>query len=165
MPQPIPAARPGGARRAGARAASALLALVVATPLSATVWTRSNLSVKIPRGGQVELENASYASREWSVALKALELKSVSRPVNGVVMAIFSFHYTNTDKEPHYVAVTVRCLDAKRQERTRFTASATLQADRADGGTFEISAKLRESDWNLSTWARIVVDFLSTPEG
>ena len=147
------------------RAAVALLALLLGSPLLATVWSRRNLSVKVPRGGSVELENASYASREWTVSLKALEVKTPSRAVNGVVTAVWLFHYTNTDKEPHYVSVTVRCLDGRRQERTHFTAIATLQPDQPDGATFEISAKMQENDWSLTTWAKIVVDFLSTPKG
>lgn len=165
VPLPTPAGRPGGVRRFGIRAAAALLALLLGAPLLATVWSRRNLSVKVPRGGTVELENASYASREWTVSLRALEVKTPARPVNGTVTAVWVFHYTNTDSEPHYVAVTVRCLDAKRQERNHFTAIATLQPDQPDGATFEIAAKLPENDWSLTIWAKVVVDFLSTPQG
>lgn len=164
VPLPTPASRQGG-RRFVIRAAAALLALLVGSPLLATVWSRRNLSVKVPRTGTVELENASYASREWTVSLKALEVKTPTRPVNGTVTAVWVLHYTNTDSEPHYVSVTVRCLDAKRQERNHFTAIATLQPDQPDGATFDIAAKMQESDWKVTTWAKVVVDFLSTPQG
>lgn len=165
VPAPTSAARERGARRPGTIVAAGLLALLAATPLLATVWTRSNLTVKIPRGGRVELENASYAARDWSVALTELEVREDSRSAQGIVAATWSFRYTNTDKEPHYVLVTVKCLDAKRVERSRFATKATLQADQPDGARVEIVAKLREEDWKSSTWAKIVVDFLSSPEG
>lgn len=165
VPAPTSAARERGARRPGSAVASGLLALLVATPLLATVWTRSNLTVRIPKGGRVELENASYAARDWSVALTSLEVRQGPRPVQGTVTATWSFHYTNTDKFPHYVLLTVKCLDGKRSERARFTARATLLADQPNGARVEIEAKIREEDWNQSTSARIVVDFLSSPEG
>ncbi|MDL1950814.1 hypothetical protein FBQ97_13510 [Acidobacteria bacterium ACD] len=149
----------------GVRTGAAALALLVATPLLATVWTRANLTVRIPKGGRVELENASYRARDWSVALTALEVREESRPSMGSVTTVWTFHYTNTDKEPHHVTLKVRCLDAKRGERSSFSAQAVLQADRPDGAKLEISAKMREGDWNISAWARVVVDFLSGPEG
>ena len=120
---------------------------------------------RIPKGGRVALENASYAGRDWSVALTALEVKEDSRPVAGVVTTVWTFQYTNTDREPHYIALKVRCLDARRNEQTRFMVKATLLGDRPNGDRVEIRAGVRESDWQLSAWANLVVDFLSTPEG
>lgn len=147
------------------RAVAALLALLVASPLPATVWTRSNLTIRIPKGSRAQLENVSYSARDWTVALTAVEVREDARPAQGTVTAVWVFHYTNTDKEPHYVALSVKCLDAKRNERTRFATTATLQADRPNGGHVEILARTREDDWNLSAWAKVVVDFLSSPEG
>jgi hypothetical protein len=165
VPTPPSAARERGSRRPGTLAGAALVALLVATPLLATVWTRSTFTVRIPKNGRVELENASYTARDWSVALTQLEVRPDGPPVQGLVTAIWSFHYTNTDKEPHYVSVTVRCLDAGRNERTRFVAKATLQADRPDGARVDIPTKMRESDWDHSAWAKVVADFLSGPTG
>jgi len=165
VPLPAPAARPGGARSAWTCAAGAVLALLLAGPLLATIWARRSLSVKVPKGGRVELENASYASREWAVSLKALEVKADSRPVNGTAPTVWVFYYTNTDAEPHYVSVSVRCLDAKHVERSRFEAAATLQPGHPDGAAFEVVARMPEDDWRASTSAKVVVDFLSTPKG
>lgn len=165
VPAPASVARGSVFRSFVTPAAAGLLALLVAAPLVATVWTRSNLMVKIPKGGRVELENASYAARDWSVALTALAVREDSRPAQGVVATTWSFRYTNTDKDDHYVSVRVVCLDAKRVETARFVAKATLQANQPDGANAEIVAKVREADWKSSSWARVVVDFLSTPEG
>lgn len=161
----VPSIRLRGSRELCVRAGAVALALLVAAPLLATVWTRANLTVRIPKGGRVDLENASYRARDWSVALTALEVREESRPSMGVLTTVWTFHYTNTDKEPHHVALKVRCLDVKRGERSSFSAQAVLQADRPDGGKLEISAKMREDDWAVSAWTRVVVDFLSGPEG
>lgn len=161
----IRAGRPGGAGRLGTRAAAAALALLLAAPVAATVWTRSSLSVRIPKGGRVALENASYATRDWTVALTALEVRTDPRPVNGIVTTVWVFHYTNSDRDPHHVALSVRCLDARRAERTRFNAKATLLSDQPDGAWLEVKAMMAEGDWNQSSWAKVVVDFLSSAEG
>ena len=145
---------------------AAALALLLASPLLATVWNRSKAVFQLPKGsGRVEIANASYAARDWSVALKALEIKEVSRPVGGSVTVVWVFHYTNTDKEPHYAALGVQCLDARRAERARFEAKVTLEANRPDGGTVEVSARLQQETWAASSSARVVIDFLSTKEG
>jgi hypothetical protein len=165
-PEPPPATRPGGVRPAGARVAVAALALfLAAAPLAATVWTRSNSQVRIPKGTRVELDGASYATRDWSVSMTALEVKDGSRSADGVVTTSWVFHYANTDREPHFVSVTVRCLDNLRKERSRFTAKSTLQANLPDGATLEIQARIPEAEWKASVIARVVIDFLSSPEG
>jgi hypothetical protein len=165
-PALAPATRPGGVRRVGVRVAVAALALLLAAaPLAATVWTRSNLQVRIPKGTRVELDGASYATRDWSVSMTALEVKDGSRSADGVVTTSWVFSYTNTDREHHFVSVTVRCLDNQRKERMRFTAKATLQANRPDGATLEIQARIPEAEWKSSVIARVVIDFLSSPEG
>jgi hypothetical protein len=164
-PTPTAAARKRGRGRPGTLAAAALVALLVATPLLATVWTRSTFTVRLPKNGPAELENASYSSRDWSVALTQLEVRLDGPSVGGIVTAVWSFRYTNTDTEPHYVSLNVKCLDSGRNERTRFVAKATLQADRPDGARVEIPTKMRESDWDHSAWAKIVADFLSGPNG
>jgi hypothetical protein len=144
----------------------AALALLLATaPLSATVWTRSTLQVKIPKGSRVELDGASYAARDWSASMTALEVVGGARSAEGVVATSWFFHYTNTDREPHFVSMTVRCLDNQRKERMRFTAKATLQANRSDGAKVEIQARIPEAEWKSSVFARVVIDFLSSPEG
>jgi hypothetical protein len=166
VPEPAPATRPGGARSVGVRVVLGALALLLAAaPLAATVWTRSNLPVRIPKGTKVALDGASYATRDWSVALTALEVRDGARSADGVLATSWLFHYTNTDREPHFVSVTVRCLDNHRKERTRFTAKSTLQANRPDGATLEIQARIPEAEWKASVVARVVIDFLSSPEG
>lgn len=144
-----------------------LLALLLTAPLAATVWSRRNLSVRIPKTAPVTLEDATYSGRDWSVSLTALEAKPdpgrAAAP--GSLGTIWTFHYTNTDREPHYVAVTVRCLDLQRKERSLFKANVTLLADRPDGAKAEIAVKMREADWSAAAMARIMVDFLSGPEG
>ena len=165
VPVPTSATCPEGARRLSVRVAAAVLALLLATPLFATVWTRSNVVIRIPKGGRVDLENASYAARDWSVALTALEVREEGRTAEGNVTTVWVFHYTNTDKQPHYASVRVQCLDLKRNERSRFDATLTLDADSPTGATVEIKAKLQESNWSASALARVVVDFLSTKEG
>ncbi len=97
--------------------------------------------------------------------MTALEVKGTSAPVDGTVAVVWVLHYTNTDREPHYAAVSVRCLDASRAERARFEATVTLEADRPGGGIVEISSKVREDAWRASSIARIVIDFLSAKEG
>jgi hypothetical protein len=165
-PASAPATRPGGVRPAGVRVAVAALALLLAAaPLAATVWTRSNLQVRIPKGTRVELDGASYATRDWSVSMTALEVKDGSRSADGSIMTSWVFHYTNTDREHHFASVTVRCLDNQRKERMRFTAKATLQANRPDGGTLEIQARIPDAEWKSSVIARVVIDFLSSPDG
>jgi hypothetical protein len=141
-----------------------LFALLLAAELPATVWTRSNLMIRIPKGTRVELEGASYSTRDWTVALTALEVKDDRTPVQGMVTPIWVVHYKNTDKEPHFVSLTVRCLDNQRADRARFTMTGTLQPNPTDG-TFEVSAKTRAEEWQVSVWARVLADFLSTPTG
>lgn len=122
--------------------------------------------VQIPKGARrMEVPNASYAARDWSVAVKAIELKETSRPVQGAVTVVWVIHYTNTDSQPHYAALSIRCLDARRAERARFDTTVTLEANRAGGGTVEISSSVREGEWKASSLARVVVDFLSSKEG
>ena len=143
----------------------AALAFLATAPLLATVWTRANVQLRIPKGGRAAIEDASYSGRDWSVALTAVAVREEARPAPGLVSVVWTFHYTNTDKEPHYAAVTVRCLDVKRGERARFSANLVLQADTGAGEKFEVRAKLNEAAWRDSAAARIVVDFLSGPNG
>jgi len=162
---PAPAARPRPRARLAGRAAAAGLLLLLAVPVGATVWTRSTLTFLIPKGGKVALEDASYATRDWSVALTALEVKTAPRAEGGLLKTTWTFHYRNTDREPHYIALNVRCLDARRMERARFTATAVLQADQPGGATTDVVARVREEQWSVAPWAKVVVDFLSGPEG
>lgn len=163
--RPNPAGIAGG--RLATRAAAALLALLLAAPLLATVWTRASIRARIAKGGRVALEDASYAGRDWNAALTALEVKQVADRTAGagMVATTWTFHYTNSDREPHYVALNVSCLDAAGRERFRFKATATLLAERAGGGTVEVGVKMREGDWSSTSVAKIVADFLSSPEG
>ena len=149
----------------GGRLAAAALALLVATPVLATVWTRSSVQLRIPKGARATIEDVSDSGRDWTISVTALEVREETRPGPGLVSITWTFHYTNTDKEPHYAALTVRCLDVKRGERARFSANVVLQAETSDGGKFEIRAKMDESAWRDSSSARVVVDFLSDPTG
>ena len=63
------------------RLAAALLALLLASPLLATVWTRASTRTRIAKGGSVPLEDVSYAGRDWSAAITA-----VIRPVATAVI-------------------------------------------------------------------------------
>lgn len=165
-PRSASAARPGGAKPGGVRVAAVALALLLAAaPLAATVWTRSNLSVRIPKGTRVELDGATYAARGWNVSLEALEVRDGARTSAGAVTTSWVFHYTNTDKEPHFISLTIRCLDMQRKELARFSARATLLANRPEGSSLEVEAKLPEAVWRASQLTRIVVDFLSSPDG
>lgn len=163
--RPNSACFPGS--RLATRSAAALLALLLAAPLLATVWTRASIRARIAKGGRVALEDASYAGRDWNAALTALEVRQVSdRSAGpGMVATTWTFHYTNSDREPHYVALNVSCLDAGGRERFRFKATATLLAERAGGGTIDVGVKMPEGDWSSTSVAKIVADFLSGPEG
>jgi hypothetical protein len=145
----------------------ALLAVSLAAPLLATVWTRTTFRTRLPKGGSVALEDLSYAGRDWNAALTALEVRQVSGRSTGSseIATTWTFRYTNTDREPHYVGLTVSCLDTRGQERSRFKATITLLADRPGGATVDVPVKLREPDWNVATVAKVVADFLSGPEG
>jgi hypothetical protein len=149
------------------RLAPALLALLVALPALATVWTRATTRVRIPKGSRIALEDVSYAGRDWNAALTALEVKQTTSrsPGGNEVATTWTFHYANSDREPHYVALSVSCLDVRGKERNRFRATATLLADRAGGGTVEATVRMPEADWNAVSIAKVVVDFLSGPEG
>jgi len=153
-----------GPGRLGVRLAAAALSLAVASPVVATVWTRSNVEVRIPKGSRAAIENASYSGRDWSETLTALEVREEDRSPEGVTV-VWTFHYTNTDKEAHFVGITVRCLDPARNERARFAAKATLQANTSAADKVEIRARIRDADWRVAHWAKIVVDFLSSPQG
>ena len=149
------------------RVAMAFLALLLALPLLATVWTRTTFRTRLPKGGSVVLEDLSYAGRDWNAALTALEVKQASghATTKGEVTTTWTFHYTNSDREPHYVGLTVACLDTRGQERSRFKATVTLLANHPGGATVDVPVKLREADWNMATGAKVVADFLSGPEG
>lgn len=146
------------------RLAAAALSLAVASPVVATVWTRSNVELRIPKGSRAAIENASYSGRDWSAALTGLEVREEDRSPEGVTV-VWTFLYTNTDKEAHYVALTIRCLDPARVERVRFAAKATLQASTSAPDKVEVRARMRDADWRVSHWARIVVDFVSSAQG
>jgi len=163
---PVPASARAPHRRgiAGQVAAGALL-LLLAAPVVATVWTRSTLSFLIPKGGRAALEDASYSTRDWSVALTAVEVKAAPRAEGGLLRTTWTFHYTNTDREAHYVALNVRCLDARRAERARFSATVVLQADTPSGGTVDVVARVPENAWGTAPWSKVVADFLSGPGG
>lgn len=156
-----------GASRLPLRLASCGLALLLAAPLAATVWTRANVQVRIPKSGRAGLENVSYSGRDWSAALTAFEVRQAAGRGGGgdEVSTLWTFHYTNSDREAHYVGLTVRCLDAQRREVASFKAVLTLLADRPSGAAVEQTVRIPENAWSRATVARIVADFLSGPEG
>lgn len=167
VPDPTSADRRDYATRLASPLAVAFAALLLALPLLATVWTRATVRTRLPKGGSVTLEDMSYSGRDWNAALTALEVKQASGRSAGTneVNSTWTFRYTNSDREPHYVALTVTCLDARGQERSRFKATVTLLADRPGGAAVDVPVKLREPDWNMATVVKIVADFLSGPEG
>lgn len=149
------------------RLAAAAVALLVASPLAATVWSRSSETTRLPKGGRAELSDLSYHARDWNASITALEVKSVPAPPGSRddAASLWTFHYTNSDHEPHYVLVNVRCLDDLRKERAGFKVTLSLLADKPSGGKAEVTFKAREADWRASTTVKVVVDFLSGPEG
>lgn len=159
---PPAAGRRRPTRRLLAIAGAALLA---AAPSLATVWSRANVQMKIPKGGSAAIEDASYSGRDWGIALTALEVREEGRPEPGTVSVVWTFRYTNTDKEPHFATVNVRCLDSKRTERSRFSARLVFQADTRSEEKLEVRVTHDEAAWRASTIGRIVVDFLSGPNG
>lgn len=159
---------PGRSGRPGARvAAVASLALLLAAPLAATVWTRANAMVRAPKAGRAQLEDMSYAGRDWTVALTAIEVRQAPGTTKGrdEVASIWTVHYTNSDRDPHYVALTIRYLDSQRRERGSFKAVATLLSDQPDGAKVDLHLKMSEADWTQLAWVKVVADFLSGPEG
>lgn len=154
----------GRRRPRGRLLAIAVAALLAAAPSLATVWSRANVQVKIPKGGSAAIEDASYSGRDWGVVLTALEVREEGRPEAGTVNVVWTFRYTNTDKEPHFATVNVRCLDS-RTERSRFSARLVFQADTRTEEKLEVRVKHEEAAWSASTIGRIVVDFLSGPNG
>ena len=154
-------------RRPSARAAAGVaVALALTTPLlAATVWTRANATGRMPKGSRVPLEDVSYAARDWSAALTAVEVRSAAGRADGSgeVATTWTFHYTNTDKAPHYVALAIRCLDGQRKERSSFKVLAVLLADQPGGAKVDLTVRMREADWDQAAWAKVVADFLSGP--
>lgn len=155
----------GRRRPRGRLLAIAVAAILATAPSLATVWSRANVQVKIPKGGSVAIEDAAYSGRDWGIVLTALEVREEGRPEPGVVSVVWTFRYTNTDKEPHFATVNVRCLDSRRTERSRFSARLVFQADTRTEERLEVRVKHDEAAWSASTIGRIVVDFLSGPNG
>lgn len=156
--------------RVGARCSSSHLllagglAVLVALPALATIWTRSTSVVKLNRGSRTPLANATYATREWSVAITGFE--AVEGAASGdVVSPKWLFFYRNTDAEAHFVAITVQCQDAARKDRSRFAYTATLQPNIKDEASFDIVSKLRADDWRSTQYVKVTIDFVSSPTG
>lgn len=150
-----------------AKLGAAAVALLVAAPVAATVWSRSSETTRLPKGGRAELTDITYHARDWNASITALEVKAAPAPPGsrGEAASVWTFHYTNSDHEPHYVLVNVRCLDGQRQERAGFKATLTLLADKASGARADVTFRAREADWQASTTVKVVADFLSGPEG
>ena len=150
-----------------ARLGAAAVALALASPVAATVLSRSSETVRLPKGGRAELTDVLYTARDWSASITALEVKPAPAPPGsrGEAASVWTFHYTNSDHEPHYVLVNARCLDGQRRERVGFKATLTLLADKPGGGRADVTFRARESDWQAATTVKVVADFLSGPEG
>ncbi len=119
---------------------------------------------RVAAGSRTPLPNATYVQRDWNTAVVAFEVKE--GPQTGdMVSPKWFFYYRNTDAEVHYVAITVQCQDAQRRDRSRFNYTATLKPNVKDEAAFEITSKLRADDWRATNYARITVDFLSSPAG
>jgi hypothetical protein len=139
------------------------LVLLAATPALATIWTRSTHLVKIPRHEKEPLAHAAYTTRGWSVSVTSASVVEEARGPESVGLR-WLFDYSNTDAEPHYVAVTVQYQDAQRRERGRVSSKATLPPTRKGDGRFEVATK-RPDEWREVVFARITIDFLSGPDG
>jgi len=138
--------------------------LLAALPALATIWTRSMAVVKVPRGARIPLPNVSYSTRDWSEALTAFEVLE-GAAAGEMVSPKWLFHYRNTDSSVHYVAITVQCQDAQRRDRAKFSYTAALAPNVKDEATVEIVSRLRAEDWRETSFARITVDFVSSPGG
>lgn len=142
----------------------ALLVLLLALPATAAIWTRSSNVVKLNRGGRTPLPNALYAARDWNAAVTGFEVKDAP-PAGDMVTPRWHFYYRNTDAEAHYVAITVQCQDSQRRDRMRFSYTATLQPKQEEEAAVEIVSKLRADEWRATVFAKITIDFLSSPTG
>jgi hypothetical protein len=148
----------------GMRAGAILLALLAGLPLAGTIWTRSANLIKIPRGVKIPFPNATYSTRDWSVVISSVEVREDSSSGESVSPK-WLFYYKNTDHDPHYVLINVQCQDVSRRDRARFSYTATLLADQKEEAPIEILSKTRTEDWKNASFARITIDFLSTPSG
>jgi hypothetical protein len=137
---------------------------LVALPVLATIWTRSSSVVKVSRSARTPLPNVAYSTREWNIAITSFEVQEWMAS-GDVISPRWIFYYKNTDAEAHYVAITVQCQDAQRRDRTRFGYTATLQPNVKDEASIEIVSKLKSQDWRSTIFARVTVDFLSSPSG
>lgn len=144
---------------------AALLVLSGALPVLGTIWTRSTNIMKVPRGTREVLPNTAYFTRDWNVAVTAVEVKDDPAPTADMSQPRWVFYYKNTDSEPHYVSITVLCQDIQRKDRARFSYTATLVPNRKEDFPLEISSKIRTPDWKQTVIVKITVDFLSTPSG
>ncbi|MEO6324860.1 MAG: hypothetical protein ABIT01_13350 [Thermoanaerobaculia bacterium] len=138
--------------------------LLVGLPLTGTIWTRSANLIKIPRGVKLPFPNATYSTRDWNLAISSVEVREDSSKGDSVAPK-WLFYYKNTDHENHYVLITVQCQDVSRKDRARFSYTATLLADQKDETPIEILSKTKTDDWKNASFARITIDFLSTPNG
>jgi hypothetical protein len=141
-----------------------LLALALALPALATIWTRSSNIVKVVRGSRVPIPNATYVTREWNLAITGLEVQE-GAAAGDLVTPKWLFFYRNTDGEQHFVAITVQCQDAQRRDRSRFTYTATLAPNTKDEGAIEIVSKIHADEWRTTQFAKVTIDFLSSPAG
>lgn len=145
-----------------------LLALALATaasPVPAAVWTRSVNVVPIPRGSKQEFKNASYFTRDWTVAVTSVSVKDDATAAGSVVAPVWIFNYRNTDREAHYVAISVECRDPRHQPTVRYKAVARLEPDRKDDTPLEVVLKVPSDDWKRSAFSKVTIDFLSGPDG
>lgn len=142
-----------------------MLVAFLAFPLFATVWTRSTNLVKIPRGIKQPLPNALYSTREWNLVISSVEVREEGTGTGELVTPKWLFYYKNSDHERHYALITVQCQDTARKDRARFSYTATLLADQKEEASIEIVSKVRGEDWKNASYARITVDFVSTPGG
>jgi hypothetical protein len=133
-------------------------------PLWGTIWTRSTNLIKIPRGIKLPLPNATYSTRDWNLSIFSIEVKEDPSPSADSVAPKWLFTYKNSDHENHYVLITVQCEDVGRKHKTHFSYTATLLPDQKEA-PIEIFSRTRNDDWRSSIFARVTIDFLSTPTG
>jgi hypothetical protein len=139
--------------------------VLLASSGAATIWTRSTSIVPIRPGELLPLKNAVYGTRDWTVSVRNVEIRPMRAPGPGLASVTWAFSIVNTDTEPHYVDIGINYLDVQRRSRVAFSHRFRIEAGETDTERHGFEARCDATQWQGTAYARIVVDFLSTPEG
>lgn len=142
-----------------------LVVFVLASPAVATIWTRSASVVPIRPGEILPLKNVAYGTRDWTVSVRTVEAQPMPAPGPDLVSVTWAFGMTNSDTEPHYVRISIQYLDAQKHTRASFAHDFRIEAGQTDSDRRGLEARCNQSQWRGVSFARITVDFLSTPKG